>query len=309
MGPLVDVIRSFNRFFTRYTGALDPAFLGVNVSLAEARLLYEIAHGGIIVATQIASNLNMDAGFVSRVVGRFEQRGWVSREPAQADRSRRLALTAEGRAVFEEIDKRQIDKVSALLETLSPSQRADLAACLSSARLLMGDQDSRDFTIRTFRIGDFGYLTARQSILYHEVFGWNGLIEANEGEVTSAFIRNFKEGRDQCWVAEIGGAMMGSILVTDEGQGLCRLRLLYVERTARNLGIGNALVDQCLGFARLAGFSRMTLWTHTILEGARKIYAAKGFEVVEEHEHDLFGPKLKGETWQLELNCKALAPT
>lgn len=301
MDPLVDVVRTFNRFFTRYVGALNPAFLGVDASLAEARLLYEIAHAEGIVAAELADNLDMDVGFVSRVIGRFEQRGWVRREPAQADRSRPLTLTPEGRAIFEEIDKRQIHKVSALLDSLRPSQRLDLAACLSSARLLMGDAAHRAFTLRTFRIGDFGYLTARQSILYHEVYGWNGLIEANEGEVTSAFIRNFKEGREQCWIAEIGGAMMGSVLLTDEGQGVCRLRLLYVEPTARNLGIGNALVDECLAFARRVGFSRMTLWTQSILEGARRIYVAKGFKVVEERQHDLFGPKLAGETWQLEL--------
>ena len=301
MDTLVDSLRTFNRFFTRYVGALDPAFLGVDVSLAEARLLYEIAHADGIVATQLAGILDMDVGFVSRVLGRFEQRGWLKREEAHADRSRPLSLTTQGRAIFREIDKRQVKKVSALLESLRPSQRADLAACLSCARLLMGDTADRDFTIRTFRIGDFGYITARQSILYHEVYGWNGLIEANEGEVTSAFVRNFKAGRDQCWIAEIGGAMVGSIIVTDEGEGLCRLRLLYVEPTARGLGIGTALVDECLTFARQVGFTRMTLWTHTILESARRIYAAKGFKVVEEHEHDLFGPKLKGETWQLAL--------
>lgn len=301
MEPLIDAVRTFNRFFTRYAGALDPAFLGVDVSLAEARLLYEITHADGIVAAQLANLLNMDVGFVSRIIKRFERRGWITRGKAQADRSRALSLTAAGQAVWDEIDTRQIDKVSALLAALRPSQRNDLAACLTAAHLMMGDEAGRSFKIRTFRVGDFGYLTARQSILYHEVYGWNGLIEANEGEVTAAFIRNFRKGRDQCWIAEIGGAMAGSIIVTDEGEGLCRLRLLYVEATARSLGIGTALVDECLTFAREVGFTRMTLWTHAILEGARRIYATKGFKVVEEHEHDLFGPKLKGETWQLDL--------
>jgi DNA-binding MarR family transcriptional regulator/N-acetylglutamate synthase-like GNAT family acetyltransferase len=302
MHELVDSVRSFNRFFTRYSGALDPAFLGVDVSLAEARLLYEIAHADGIVATQLASLLKMDVGFVSRVLGRFEQRGWLDRGEPQADRSRSLSLTPSGRKVFDEIDRRQVEQVSSLLESLRPSQRRDLAAHLSHARLLMGDRAGRDFIIRTFRIGDFGYIAARQSLLYHEMYGWNGLIEANEGEVTSAFIRNFKEGRDQCWIAEIGGAMVGSIIVTDEGEGLSRLRLLYVESTARGLGVGTALVDECVAFAQRAGFARMTLWTHTILESARRIYAAKGFVVVERHEHDQFGPKLQGETWHLDLS-------
>lgn len=301
MDQLVSSVRTFNRFFTRYVGALNAEFLGVDMSLAEARLLYEIAQQEGIVAARLASLLDMDVGFVSRVVGRFERRGWVRRGDVRSDRSRPLSLTEDGWTIFQEVEQRQVAKVSALMASLRPSQMRDLAACLSMARLLMGDEGNRASIIRRHRIGDLGYLTARQSILYNEAYGWNGLIEANEAEVVAAFIRNFKEGRDQCWVAEIGGAMMGSIIVTDEGLGHCRLRLLYVEPTARGLGIGTALVDECLAFARQAGFARMTLWTHTILESARRIYAAKGFEVVEEHKHDLFGPTLNSETWALEL--------
>jgi DNA-binding MarR family transcriptional regulator/N-acetylglutamate synthase-like GNAT family acetyltransferase len=301
MDRLVTTVRTFNRFFTRYVGAMDPGFLGTDLSLAEARILYEIANSDGIVAAKLAATLDMDRGFVSRVLRRFETKHWVRRGPARADRTRPLALTRAGRTKFEDIDTRQVEKVRALLNSLTPSQRNDLTAHLSYARLLMGDVANRDFTIRTFRIGDLGYLTSRQSILYHETYGWSGLIEANEGEVISAFIRKFKPGREQCWIAEIGGAMVGSIILTDEGNDLSRLRLLYVEPVARGLGIASALVDECIAFAKAVGFKRMTLWTHTVLESARRIYAAKEFKLVKVQMHEEFGEPLQGETWEAAL--------
>jgi GNAT superfamily N-acetyltransferase len=146
-----------------------------------------------------------------------------------------------------------------------------------------------------------GLIAARQSILYREVYGWGAPIEVNIGEVTAAFLHNFKPGREHCWVAEVGGAMAGSIFLTDEGDGLCRLRLLYVEPFARGLGIGNALVTTCLRFARDIGYREMTLWTHTVLTSARRIYAAHGFGVVDTHTHAMFGPPVQSETWRLTL--------
>ncbi len=165
----------------------------------------------------------------------------------------------------------------------------------------MGDRAPSAFSLRPFRAGDMGLIAARQSILYRSAYGWGPGIEANIGEVTAAFIRNFKPGHEQCWVAEVDGAMAGSIFLTDEGEGLSRLRLLYVEPMARGLGIGDALVSTCLAFARDRGFQAMTLWTHTILESARRIYAAHGFEIVEVEMHEEFGQPIQGETWRLDL--------
>ena len=164
----------------------------------------------------------------------------------------------------------------------------------------MGDQP-RAFTLRAFRPGDMGMIAARQAILYREVYGWGPKIEVIEGEVTAAFLRDFKPGREQCWVAEVDGAMVGSIFLTDEGDGLSRLRLLYVEPTARGMGVGEALVSTCVAFARQVGYDAMTLWTHTILTSARRIYAAHGFEIVEVQMHDEFGEPVQGETWRLDL--------
>ena len=302
MDKAVESVRAFNRFFTRFVGALDSRFLGTALTLAEARLLYEIAHTKEPLAADLRAALDVDAGYMSRVLRRFEERGWITRRPGTRDARRRpIALTAEGRRIFRDLDKRQRQAVVAALDGLSSSQRDDLVTALNRARILLADPVGPGFALRTFRAGDMGMIAARQSLLYREVYGWGPQIEVIEGDVTTAFLRDFKPGREQCWVAEREGVMAGSIFVTDEGDGRCRLRLLYVEPFARRLGIGNALVETCTGFAREVGYQRMTLWTHTILESARRLYAAHGFRIVEVHTHEEFGKPVQSETWELDL--------
>ena len=297
----IQTIRLFNRFYTRFIGALNARFLGTDLSLAETRILFEIAHGASL-ASELQARLEMDAGFVSRVLARFEARGWITRARGPADgRQRSIVISPAGRAMFRQIDDRQQAEVVAILDRLQPSDRADLCSALRLSQTLL-DQDARHgFTLRAFRPGDMGMIAARQSILYQEVYGWGPQIEVIEGEVTTSFLRNFKPGREQCWVAEVNGVMAGSVFLTDEGDGLCRLRLLYVESFARGMGIGNALVEACLGFAREVGYSAMTLWTHTVLASARRIYAAHGFEIVETHVHEEFGAPVQSETWRVDL--------
>jgi len=302
MEDAIATVRGFNRFYTRFIGALNARFLGSDLSLAETRLLFEIAQTGPLLASDLQSRLDMDAGFVSRVLGRFEERGWIKRTRSGEDaRQRSITITKAGAQAFAEIDSRQRAEVVKILDRLGASDRADLCAALRLTETLLDGENKRAFTLRTFRPGDMGMIAARQSILYREVYGWGPQIEVIEGQVTTDFLRNFKPGREQCWVAEMNGTMAGSVFLTDEGGGLSRLRLLYVEPFARGLGIGNALVEACLGFARDVGYSAMTLWTHTVLESARRIYAAHGFRIVESHVHEEFGAPIESETWQIDL--------
>ena len=303
MDDAIQTIRLFNRFYTRFVGALNARFLGTDLSLAEARILFEIVQGASL-ASDLQARLGMDAGFVSRVLARFEARGWIARTRGHADaRQRAIAVTPAGRAMFRQIDERQHSEVVAILDRLDPLERTDLCTALRLSQTLLDSGAKRSFTLRTFRPGDMGVIAARQSILYQQIYGWGPQIEIICGEVTTEFLRNFKPGREQCWVAEVNGVMAGSVFLTDEGDGLCRLRLLYVESFARGMGIGNALVEACLDFAREVGFSAMTLWTHTILTSARRIYAAHGFQIVESHVHEDFGAPIQSETWRLELSA------
>jgi GNAT superfamily N-acetyltransferase len=187
------------------------------------------------------------------------------------------------------------------LPQLSPLQQADLVAALGMVRALLDPGGRPVPSIRTFRAGDLAMIAARQSMIYAQDYGWGRGLEMNEMETAAAFLRHFIPGRAQGWVAELGGAMAGSVLLTDEGDGLARLRLLYVEAFARGHGIGNQLVTTCIDFARTAGYAAITLWTHTILSSARRIYAAHGFQLMATAMHEEFGTPVQGETWRLEL--------
>jgi DNA-binding MarR family transcriptional regulator/GNAT superfamily N-acetyltransferase len=295
-------LRRFNRFFTQFVGALDPKFLGTEMSLAEARLLFEIAQKEGLLASDLQATLLMDGGFVSRVLGRFESRGWIARGQGGADaRQRPISLTEAGRKAFRELDDRQQAAVETSVSRLQPAERRALTEALDTVQTLLGQAPEPAVSLRTFRAGDMGLIAARQSILYRDIYGWGPQIEVTEGEVTTNFLRNFKPGLEQCWVAELGGVMAGSVFLTDEGGGLSRLRLLYVEPFAQGRGIGTLLVSSCVAFARAAGYREVTLWTHSILETARHIYAAHGFVITETAMHEHFGMPLMGETWSLQL--------
>lgn len=302
MEDAIAAVRLFNRFYTRRVGALNQRFLGTELSLPEARLMFEIEHADAPVASDLQKLLGMDAGYLSRVLARFEARGWIARQAGEGDQRRRpIALTAAGRAIFDVIDQRQRDEVRQMLAPLAAAQQADLVAALGEARTLLDPTPDRSFSVRPWRTGDLGLMTARQSAFYKEAYGWGRGLELNIADATANFLRNYRDGRDNGWIAEVAGAMAGSVLITDEGDGLSRLRLLYVEPMARGRGIGDHLVDLCLSFAREVGYSAMTLWTHTVLTSARRIYAAHGFEIVAVETHEAFGKPVQGETWRLEL--------
>ncbi len=301
MDEAIAAVRAFSRFYTQRVGALDAKFLGSELSLPEARVLFEIARGPAPQASELRHRLGMDAGYLSRILSGFETRGWSVREALPGDARRRpIALTELGRRTFETVDERQRSAVESMISALSPSQRADLIAALGLARAMLGGAPGRDFAIRTVRAGDLPLIASRQAILYRDAQGWGRELEANVTETALCFLRAVP-GRAEGWIAEVAGAAAGSVIVTDEGERLARLRLLYVEPWARGRGIGEALVTTCIGFARDHGFSAMTLWTHTVLESARRIYAGHGFRLVETAMHQEFGVPVQGETWRLEL--------
>jgi len=295
-------LRAFNRFYTTFSGALDQRFLGSTLSLAEARLLYEIATREQPVAVELQEALGLDAGYASRILRKFEASGWIERGRGADARRRPIALTPAGRAAFADLDQRQRAVLEARIETLGDIDQRALVTALDTARGLLSNEAKAGYTVRTFGTGDMGMITARQAIVYHESNGWGAPMEALLGEVTARFLRDYREGRDQCWVAESGGAMAGSVFVVDAGDGVAQLRLLYVEPWARGMGIGSDLVGRCVTFAREAGYTTLRLWTHTVLESARRIYAGAGMEIVKTEVHHEFGRPEQGEIWEMALN-------
>ena len=299
MTDTVTALRAFNRFHTRFVGALDAQYMGSAMSLPEARLLYEILHHQVPCAKVLQAALGIDAGYMSRLLKGLETRGWIVRARGADARLRPIALTPEGQAVFDALNVSTRSHVEASISHLGATDRAALVDALQTVETLLGGEASAPWSIRTFRPGDMGMIAGRQSLIYAEGWGWGVGLEILEGEVTTSFLRDFKPGRDQCWVAERGGRMIGAIFCIDSGDNAAQLRLLHVEPWARGLGVGQALVETCVAFARAAGYDKIWLWTHAVLGSARKLYDAAGFEIIATDYHDGFGKREKGETWAL----------
>jgi len=301
MDQTLSSLRAFNRFYTHFSGALDARFLGGPLTLAEARMLYEIATREGPVAVDLQQALGLDAGYASRILRKFEASGWIERGRGTDARRRPIALTAAGRAAFADLDQRQRAVLEARIETLGEIDQRALVTALDAARGLLSNEAKGSYTVRTFTTGDMGMITARQAIIYRESHDWGAPMEVLLGDVTSRFLRDYREGRDQCWVAESGGVMAGSVFVVDAGDGVAQLRLLYVEPWARGMGIGSDLVGRCVTFAREAGYTTLRLWTHTVLDSARRIYAGAGMRIVSTEVHHEFGRPEQGEIWEMAL--------
>ncbi len=306
MTDTVVALRAFNRFHTRFSGALQPSYMESGMGLTAARLLYEIAQGGStddsgVLAMELQDRLDIDSGYASRILRGFEKQGWVVRGRGTDARRRPIQLTAAGRATFDALDMRTRADTEARIAGLDDDQRERLSDALATVRLLLGDQVDDPWEIRTAQAGDLALIASRQTILYNRDYGWGRGMEVLESEVTTAFLRDFKPGLEQCWVAHRHGRMLGAVMIVDAGEGVAQLRLLHVEPDARGLGIGSALVDQCIAFAREVGYGRMRLWTHTVLAGARHIYERAGFAITSIESHNHFGEPVQGETWEKAL--------
>ena len=302
----IQAVRRFSRFYTRWVGVLHDGLLGSPLSLTEGRIIFELAQAGESSAAKLGADLGLDAGYLSRILRGFHDRGLIARRPSANDRRQiMLSLTEAGRAIFAMIDARSQADVGARLETLDAARRRRLVAALATAEALLGGaalpEPRVPYLLRPHRPGDMGWVVHRQAVLYAQEYGWDERFEALVAEVAAQFIRNFDPKRERCWIAEREGAVVGAVLLVRLSDDVAKLRLLYVEPEARGLGIGRRLVEECIRFARQAGYRRVTLWTNDILVAARRIYQQAGFRLVAEEAHHSFGHALVGQTWELDL--------
>jgi len=305
----VSAIRAFNRFYTRKIGVLD-GMASSPFSLAGARVLYELAHRQQTTATDICKELELDAGYMSRILRDFQRRKLVRREQSKADeRERFLSLTTQGQKAFAPLDERSNQNIAAMLEKLSLAERKRLVEAVRLVGRLLGDrvEPKTPYLLRQHEPGDMGWIVHRQAILYAEEYGWDGTYEALAAEIVAQFIKNYDPKRERAWVADKDGDRVGAVFVARESDEIAKLRLLHVEREARGLGIGKRLVEECIRFARQAGYQKMTLWTQSILDAARGIYKKAGFQIVHEKKHHSFGKDLTAETWELNLKDDSAA--
>jgi DNA-binding MarR family transcriptional regulator/GNAT superfamily N-acetyltransferase len=300
----IAAIRGFSRFYTRKLGIIEPKLLHSSFTLQEARILYEIAHRPACTATDLTRELGLDPGFLSRTLQALQRRQIVTRKPSKDDgRVNELSLTAKGRTAQAELERRSREEVGTLLASLDDTQRAAIVRAMTTIEQTLERRAERPaaFLLRSHRPGDIGWVISSQAKAYAEEYGWDISYEALVAEICAQFIKSYDPSREHCWIAEAGGERLGSIFLVNGGDGVAKLRLLAVEKKARGLGVGRALVEECIRSAREMGYSKMTLWTQSILVAARGIYQATGFHRVKEEPHHSFGVDLVGETWEMEL--------
>jgi DNA-binding MarR family transcriptional regulator/GNAT superfamily N-acetyltransferase len=302
--PGVAAVRRFNRFYTQRIGVLQEGWLKSEFSLTEARVLYELSRRDRPTATELAKELGLDAGYLSRILRGFETRGLIAKQTSESDgRQSLLSITSRGRQRFAPLEAHSNDDVQAMLGALPVEAQHRLVAAMRTIEGVLGKPSTPEvpYVLRPPRPGDMGWIVSRHGALYGAEYGWDERLEALTAEIVAAFVRNYDPKRERCWIAERDGENVGSVLLVKDTDEVARLRLLLVEPKARGLGIGARLVEETLRFAREARYREVTLWTHSVLTAARHIYERAGFRLVKAWEHDEFGKMLVGETWNLKL--------
>ena len=300
----ITAVRRFNRFYTRQIGLLREGYLESPFSLTQVHVLYELAHREDPTASKLARDLELDAGYLSRILGGFERRGLVDKRRSEADgRQALLRLTERGWEAFAPLDRRSHDDIGALLNRMPEAeQERAVEAMVTIERLLGAEPEPRvPYVLRPPQPGDLGWVVQRHGALYAREYGWDETFEALVAEIVAKFVRSYDPRRERCWIAEKDAQNVGSVLCVQKSPTVAQLRLLLVEPEARGLGIGKRLVDECIRFARAVGYRKVMLWTNDVLVAARRMYERAGFRLVEEEQHHSFGHDLVGQNWELKL--------
>jgi DNA-binding MarR family transcriptional regulator/GNAT superfamily N-acetyltransferase len=297
-------VRRFNRFYTQKIGVLQQAYLHSPFTLSEARVLYELAHREQPTASELGRDLGLDAGYLSRILRRFEKKGLLTRKTSREDgRQQLLSLTRKGEEAFAPLNTRSRADIQVLLGPLAEPEQKRLIDAMNEIETLLGarPEPKAPYMLRPHQPGDIGWVTHRHGVLYAQEYGWDETFEALVAEVAASFVKNFDPKKERCWIAEKDGEIVGSAFLVKKSPTVAKIRLVYVEPKARGLGIGARLTAECERFARQAGYKKITLWTNSILLAARRVYEKAGFRLIHSEPHHSFGHDLVGETWEKKL--------
>ena len=304
MSELIARVRSFNRHWTEVLGLLDQGLLDTQHTLAEARVIFELAHQKVWERFDLRERLGMDASFLTRVLFRLEEQGLVVAAQSEVDGRRlNVKLTAAGRSAFKVLNNRSNAQIKNLLAPLTEGQRATVGDAMTVISHLVRPRVERKVSIRGLGIGDLGWVVQRHGEVYADEFGWDITFEGLVAKIVADYHANYRPGRESAWIAQADGARAGCVFCCERDASTAQLRILLVEPWARGLGLGARLVDECIFFAKGAGYERMMLWTNDVLVAARRIYEAAGFVLVEEEKHHSFGQDLVGQNWEMELEA------
>jgi DNA-binding MarR family transcriptional regulator/GNAT superfamily N-acetyltransferase len=300
----VDAFRRFNRFYTSKIGILARRLLDTPYSLSEARILFELAQQEGLTVSELVDILKLDAGYVSRIVSLFKERGLLLKDRTKDDGRRRiLKLSDKGRGVFKLLNDRARDQAKVILKGVTEEDQIRLVRAMTAIEDILGNKSVCEgpILIRSFRSGDIGWIVQRHGAVYDMEYRFDETFEALVAEILGRLVMKYDHKRDHIWMAEIDGERVGSIVIAGAGKTVAKLRLFLVEPWARGRGIGKMLLKECIRFARQAGYRRLVLWTQSILTTARHLYELEGFRLVKEYPHSSFGHDLVAETWELKL--------
>jgi DNA-binding MarR family transcriptional regulator/GNAT superfamily N-acetyltransferase len=300
----IAAVRAFTRSYTAAIGVLDEHLLRSPFTLTEARVVFELAQHEVTETADLRRSLGLDAGYLSRILSRFEVMGLVTRDRSGADaRRQRIRLTDPGRDAFALLDARSSEQVAAMLDALDDAEQRRLVDAMQTVRTVLEPRPPTpaEPVVRPLRPGDLGWVVERHGTLYAQEYGWDHTFEGLVARIVADFAETADPARESAWIAELGGRRVGSVFLVTDDASTARLRLLLVDPSARGHGIGTLLVDECILFARRAGYTSMTLWTNDVLTAARRIYERAGFRLVREEAHHSFGHDLVGQHWQRAL--------
>jgi DNA-binding MarR family transcriptional regulator/GNAT superfamily N-acetyltransferase len=299
----IAAVRRFNRFYTRRIGALQQGYMGSPFPLPQARVLYEIGQRGECTASELGAELDLDLGYLSRLLQGLRRQGLVQGKAAREDARRvRLSLTGKGRRAYQQLEGRSRELVAGMLGELAAPEQARLVGALRTVEaVLQRDAPAGEISLRTHRPGDMGWVVHAHGRIYAEEYGWDERFEALVAGIAKDFVEKLDPARERCWIAEMDGEPVGCVFVVKKSRSTAKLRLLIVDPKARGRGLGRRLVEECIAFARARGYRRLVLWTQSNLAAARAIYKALGFRLKKTEPHRTFGVRLTGEYWELAL--------
>jgi len=305
----VEEVRRFNRFYTRQIGVLREKLYHSPFSLTEVRVLYELANRKKPTASELCKDLGLDPGYLSRTLRTFGKRGWLKRTASPEDaRQQFLALTDKGRRAFAPLNARSADEVAQLLRPIASAEQQQLVHAMHIIERLLGSPPANGaptapYILRDHRPGDLGWVVQRHGALYWQEYHYDERFEALVAKIVGDFVEHYDPKREHCWMAERKGELVGCVFLVRKSKTVAKLRLLLVEPSARGLGIGKRLVEECVRFARKAGYKKITLWTQSELKAARAIYQGAGFHLVDQHRHNSWSRKgLVSEVWEIDLS-------
>jgi DNA-binding MarR family transcriptional regulator/N-acetylglutamate synthase-like GNAT family acetyltransferase len=307
LSQYIETVRRFNRFYTRKIGLLQEGLLKSPFTLAEARVIYELAHHQQTTATELNQELGLNAGYLSRILTSLQKQSLIYKKLSDSDaRKYLISLTAQGQEAFSELNATSRNEIGAMLSDLSEEEQLGLVGAMLTIERLLGAQPEHKvpYILRPHQSGDMGWVVQRNGVVYNHEYGWNEDFEALAAEIVARFIRNYNPKIERCWIAERDGENVGSVFLVKTTETMAQLRLLFVEPKARGLGIGKRLVHECTRFAKQVGYDKIMLWTNSVLDAARHIYEQEGYQMVEEEPHQSFGYDLVGQNWELDLKTK-----